>query len=602
MKQDSNHKLQPVLDLAAGRLCCDELKDKLASGGPLRLDASGVEVMTLPGVQIVLAAIRTKSKVSVDRAVAGLRRGFHRSWHRVDGEAEAHGADQPPEMEAEPAAAAAPTACACRAPSRRRTCCRSDPDDRRFQDHARHADADAVERRLRGPSGGRRPGRSRVLGRETVDVIITDINMPKHRRLRLHPAPARAPGIRRLPILVLTTESDNEKKERAAKPARPAGSSSRSIRACRRAPKSCGVSEGQRLKQSGFIHVWVSNNSRSRSSKSATNFSRTGNRPCGYSRGHRQRRHRPCGLPRGALDQGRRRRLRLRRAGRVRPCVRDGDGRGPQGQPATGSGRRSTSCCAPTTCSPTSSRWRARARRSRPVTAATARHALETLLGGGDDRRSGGGAGPRRPSAGDRGIQLRADQGRWLRRPAASRPGSSPIPSCSGRNRISEEGDRAALPAQCAALDGQARAHRRDRRHSRAAGSAARRLPYQLDRTLETTSPKQEIESIFAPLAADCEFAITDHDAAPLRLPLPRQRRLRSRRAPAAAAPVAPAAGAFRRAGRCSSRSARAAAGTGSVRATARKRRAAAQNSRRPSPSASSSTRSTASSTWSASW
>ena len=65
MKQDRTIKLQPVLDLDAGQTLLDELKAKLAAGGPLCLDASGVEMMALPGVQIVLAAIRAKSKVSV---------------------------------------------------------------------------------------------------------------------------------------------------------------------------------------------------------------------------------------------------------------------------------------------------------------------------------------------------------------------------------------------------------------------------------------------------------------------------------------------------------------------------------------------------------
>jgi two-component system chemotaxis sensor kinase CheA len=56
--------------------------------------------------------------------------------------------------------------------------------------------------------------------------------------------------------------------------------------------------------------------------------------------------------------------------------------------------------------------------------------------------------------------------------------------------------------------------------------------------TFETSSPKQEIESIFSPVAADCEFVLTDLTpevaaAAPVAEPPP---------APVAAAPVAPAA------------------------------------------------------------
>ncbi len=51
---------------------------------------------------------------------------------------------------------------------------------------------------------------------KTVDVIITDINMPQHGWLRSHPQSARAiPAHKSTPILVLTTESDTDKKNMA---------------------------------------------------------------------------------------------------------------------------------------------------------------------------------------------------------------------------------------------------------------------------------------------------------------------------------------------------------------------------------------------------
>src|SRR5258708_32463619 len=104
MKQDRTIKLQPVLDLDAGRTLLDELKAKLAAGGPLCLDASGVEVMALPGVQIVLAAIRGKSKVSVVAPSPAFVAAFADHGISWDSEAAASGADQPPEMEAAPVA------------------------------------------------------------------------------------------------------------------------------------------------------------------------------------------------------------------------------------------------------------------------------------------------------------------------------------------------------------------------------------------------------------------------------------------------------------------------------------------------------------------
>src|SRR5262245_52673358 len=108
MKQDRTIKLQPVLDLTAGQALLDELKGKLASGGPLCLDASGVEVMSLPGVQIVLAAIRTRSKVSVIAPSQAFVSAFADHGISWEGEAKANGADQRPEADADvPSAAAA---------------------------------------------------------------------------------------------------------------------------------------------------------------------------------------------------------------------------------------------------------------------------------------------------------------------------------------------------------------------------------------------------------------------------------------------------------------------------------------------------------------
>ena len=56
-----------------------------------------------------------------------------------------------------------------------------------------------------------------VLGREAVDVVITDINMPKLDGYGVIQHMRERPEYDDLPILVLTTESDQEKKERARK-------------------------------------------------------------------------------------------------------------------------------------------------------------------------------------------------------------------------------------------------------------------------------------------------------------------------------------------------------------------------------------------------
>jgi two-component system chemotaxis response regulator CheY len=209
MTQDRIVKLQSVLDLAAGQTLLDELKAKLAAGGPLCVDASGVEVMSLPGVQIVLAAIRAKSKVSVVSPSPAFVAAFAdhgRSW---DSEAAASGADQPPEM----ALATAASGAAAAAPAVMKRILTID-DSKTMRDMLMltlSINGFEVLQAVDGMDG------LDVLGRETVDVVITDINMPKLDGYGVIQHMRERPEYDDLPILVLTTESDQEKKERARK-------------------------------------------------------------------------------------------------------------------------------------------------------------------------------------------------------------------------------------------------------------------------------------------------------------------------------------------------------------------------------------------------
>ena len=209
MTQDRTIKLQPVLDLAAGRVLLDELKAKLAAGGPLCLDASGVEVLALPGVQIVLAAIRTKPKVSVVAPSAAFVAAFADHGISWDREAAASGADQPPEVEAA-AVAGKPAA---NAPSAMKRILTID-DSKTMRDMLMltlSSNGFEVLQAVDGLDG------LDVLGRETVDVVITDINMPKLDGYGVIQHMRERPEYDDLPILVLTTESDQDKKERARK-------------------------------------------------------------------------------------------------------------------------------------------------------------------------------------------------------------------------------------------------------------------------------------------------------------------------------------------------------------------------------------------------
>jgi two-component system chemotaxis response regulator CheY len=225
MKQDRTIKLQPILDLDAGQALLGELKGKLASGEPLCLDASGVEVMSLPGVQIVLAAIRSKSKVAVLAPSPVFVAAFADLGMSWDGEAAATGADQLPAMEAEaavatappalaavePPAAAAPQPDAAALPMKRILTIDDSKTMRDMLMLTLSNNGFEVLQAVDGLDG------LDVLGREMIDVVITDINMPKMDGYGVIQHMRERPEYDDLPILVLTTESDQEKKERARK-------------------------------------------------------------------------------------------------------------------------------------------------------------------------------------------------------------------------------------------------------------------------------------------------------------------------------------------------------------------------------------------------
>jgi two-component system chemotaxis response regulator CheY len=228
MKQDRTIKLQQVLDLDAGQALLGELKGKLASGEPLCLDASGVEVMSLPGVQIMLAAIRAKSKVSVISPSPVFIAAFADHGISWDSEAAATGADQPPAPE--PEAAPAPTATTEPAPAPEEPAAAvavqpdsgalpmkrilTIDDSKTMRDMLMLTLSNNGFEVLQAVDG--LDGLD-VLGRETVDVVITDINMPKLDGYGVIQHMRERPEYDDLPILVLTTESDQEKKERARK-------------------------------------------------------------------------------------------------------------------------------------------------------------------------------------------------------------------------------------------------------------------------------------------------------------------------------------------------------------------------------------------------
>jgi two-component system chemotaxis response regulator CheY len=186
-------RLPPVLDLAAADELLQKLLHALDTGQPLRLEASAVETLTTPCVQIILAAMGSGQDISIENPSAAFVNAFRDlglEWNcpRTD--------------------SAAPVADASPAAKRILTI----DDSKTMRDMLMLTLSDAgfdVFQAVDGQDGIDK------LGDQNVDVVITDINMPRMdgygviRQLRSNPVHKTTP------ILVLTTESDAEKKNLA---------------------------------------------------------------------------------------------------------------------------------------------------------------------------------------------------------------------------------------------------------------------------------------------------------------------------------------------------------------------------------------------------
>ncbi len=200
--------LPAVLDLdAAGQLAAI-LRAVCADAAATRIDASAVEIPALPGLQVVLSALRSGGTVSIadpSPAFAAALVGLGLEGAALDGRtpaAEPIAATEPEPTAPKPAAAVA-------GPGKRIL---TIDDSKTMRDMLMLTLAGSgfnVVQAVDGLDG------LDVLERETFDVVITDINMPK---LDGYGVIEHLRGDRRYdatPILVLTTESDREKKERA---------------------------------------------------------------------------------------------------------------------------------------------------------------------------------------------------------------------------------------------------------------------------------------------------------------------------------------------------------------------------------------------------
>jgi two-component system chemotaxis response regulator CheY len=231
--------LPAVVDLAAADSLLATLRQRLASDLACHLDASKVEALMLPGIQVILAAIRSSERVQVLDPSTGFRSAFDDaalSWVSGNGAAPAQpepahareparepvpeqlqqavqeqAASEEPDLDAAPAQSQPGEESEARtdAPRAVKRILTID-DSKTMRDMLKFTLVDAGYDVLQAVDG--QDGLD-VLRKERVDVVITDINMPKldgYGVIRHLRADA---GYDDTPILVLSTECDQKTKD-----------------------------------------------------------------------------------------------------------------------------------------------------------------------------------------------------------------------------------------------------------------------------------------------------------------------------------------------------------------------------------------------------
>jgi two-component system chemotaxis response regulator CheY len=202
--------LPRTLDFAAAESFLETMRSRLHDNPRLRIDASEVEVLTLPCIQIILSALQTYDEVALEDPSAEFNNAF--SDLGIDCRYRAAGENEPaaaaPDFSTGPVADAAISSEESAMSKRILTI----DDSKTIRDMLMLTLAEAGFEVLQAVDG--QDGLD-VLDKEQVDVVITDINMPRMdgyeviRHLRNNSAHKSTP------ILVLTTESEADKKNLA---------------------------------------------------------------------------------------------------------------------------------------------------------------------------------------------------------------------------------------------------------------------------------------------------------------------------------------------------------------------------------------------------
>jgi two-component system chemotaxis response regulator CheY len=209
-------QLPGQLDSAAAEGFLDLMRRHVAGAEPLRIDASQVETLTYSCAQIMLAAIRSHGHLSIEHPSEAFMAAFAElgiDWHADADPDLVHDSPQQPALNGsgvlDEASHADPQPCNGTTMSKRIL---TIDDSKTMRDMLMLTLADAgfdVLQAVDGEDG------LDVLCKERVDVVITDINMPKMDGYGVIRHMRDKPEHKSTPILVLTTESELEKKNRA---------------------------------------------------------------------------------------------------------------------------------------------------------------------------------------------------------------------------------------------------------------------------------------------------------------------------------------------------------------------------------------------------
>jgi len=211
-------KLPAVLDLGAAEQLLLDLRQRLQGDEPLCLDASGVEAITSPCMQLIVSAAKSASSVTVANPSAAFESAFADLAFEFPRAPDLVPAQEPVQAESEEPADDQPAADESNTPeppteapvmSKRIL---TIDDSKTIRDMLRMTLVDAGFEVLQAVDG--QEGCD-MMDNETVDLVITDINMPRMNGYDVVRNLRNRPQLKGLPILVLTTESDADKKNLA---------------------------------------------------------------------------------------------------------------------------------------------------------------------------------------------------------------------------------------------------------------------------------------------------------------------------------------------------------------------------------------------------